>query len=330
MDHFTAIPCRHCGTALVSANQRCTQCGGLARTTQASVTDADFTVSRLLRDARQLQECGELARAITVARQALALRPDCSSIHALLGHLCEQCGDHSAARYHFQAALLVAPAMEKQPDAPPHPAPVPRQALGGWMALLLVGCVVFSGLATLFITFWPTDDAVTRASVRLSTPPSAPHTALDTATTTPRPSSHAPAPLAHEDQTKSVRPITASAHPTATPRVPIPSGRPVAVSVITRATADDAYKAGYYDKAAYLYQELLSRETGPAAELHEALANCHEQMQASEATLFHLRAAISDYQTMANADPDNAEVRAALTRCEQRLALLASTVDRPR
>lgn len=148
--------CAQCDTAITEQNERCQACGAPVLTpAPVDLTDNDpnnLRVRVLLEQARRHQQDGNLIMALRVAREAERLRPDCSTVHALLGQLYEQSGDLASAHQHFQQALTISstPGADDCLVTPPVPPETTRPTHGWWITLVLIGCVLFSGIATLF------------------------------------------------------------------------------------------------------------------------------------------------------------------------------------
>lgn len=341
MEHLSHCYCDRCGAPIPGTVSRCAACG-YARDHHIAVTTtvADAQISRLLIESRQYQQQGDLPHAIVVARQALALRPDCSSIHALLGHLYDQTGDTAAARYHFQAALLVSPGnIDAVPTMPPTPqdAPSPRQAIGGWVALVLTGCVIFSGLAAMFIAFWPSPDSlkrvtattaaaqITKSTHSVQPPVSAPSSASTGIPFAASPSSmHASmsTPPAPQLETKP-SPLTPAA---AEPMCELVTFDPATVD---QDAADEAYAKGQYATAARMYDLLLARGDSESPYFHKRLALCFHAMSNHDAAVQHMRIAADGYHAQLDADPANTAVREEFTYCTASLRSMKENTRAP-
>ena len=113
--------CHDCGTANTVDSKYCKECGGKIndgyRTMMLSVQDlpADGSeenvdrLTRLLDMAFWHNEAGNAAAAITAAEAALAISPDSTTAHSLLGTLYEKQGNDAQAITHFEAVLALNP-----------------------------------------------------------------------------------------------------------------------------------------------------------------------------------------------------------------------------
>ncbi len=113
--------CTDCGTANTVDSKYCKECGEKIndgyRTMMLSVTDLPAGVSeettgaltRLLDMAFWHNEAGNVAAAITASEAALALNPNSTTAHSLLGTLYEKKRDDARAIEHFEAVLALNP-----------------------------------------------------------------------------------------------------------------------------------------------------------------------------------------------------------------------------
>ncbi len=113
--------CHDCGTANTVDSKYCKECGTKIndgyRTMMLSVQDlpvnqSDETLdklTRLLDMAFWHNEAGNRDAAITAAEAALAINPNSTTAHSLLGTLYEKRGDDARAIEHFEAVLLLNP-----------------------------------------------------------------------------------------------------------------------------------------------------------------------------------------------------------------------------
>ena len=109
--------CTDCGTANTVDSKYCKECGGKIndgyRTMMLSVSDLPpgiteentDALTRLLDMAFWHNEAGNVAAAITASEAALALNPNSTTAHSLLGTLYEKQGDDARAIEHFEAVL---------------------------------------------------------------------------------------------------------------------------------------------------------------------------------------------------------------------------------
>ncbi len=109
--------CTDCGTANTVDSKYCKECGEKIndgyRTMMLSVSDLPVGITeentdaltRLLDMAFWHNEAGNVAAAITASEAALALNPNSTTAHSLLGTLYEKQGDDARAIEHFEAVL---------------------------------------------------------------------------------------------------------------------------------------------------------------------------------------------------------------------------------
>ena len=113
--------CTDCGTTNTVDSKYCKECGEKIndgyRTMMLSVTDlppgiseeATDALTRLLDMAFWHNEAGNVAAAITASEAALALNPNSTTAHSLLGTLYEKQRDDARAIEHFEAVLALNP-----------------------------------------------------------------------------------------------------------------------------------------------------------------------------------------------------------------------------
>ena len=351
---MTVSTCAHCGANVHDIHEQCPFCGSTLR--EAIESDPRVRqMCQLLDKARDEQETGDVTAAIQTARSALLLRPDCSSTHALLGQLYEQVGDHSAAREHFQLALVVdatAPCSETQFPAPAVPAVQTPQ--GSWMTLVLIGCVVCSGLAALF-TIWPfergersgivnvapqsdsTIAAKPRWDFRVPSPlrmilprPVSPEPASSTTDDTsgtmliednPPASPSPPTPPAPVTPKPDTLPAPTVLGPSASNRMPALSVEP------TLEEAEQASFCGQFERAIAIYEAVLHAQDKPMPRVHQELAWCYQQLGHSAKAEEHLNHAIQEYRKDIAADAHNTAAQQGLQTCEAALTTLHDTHD---
>ena len=317
--------------------RQCPKCGAsVRRSVTAEDNDPVAQLTRtLLFQARSYQQRGDLANAIKCANDALAIRPTCSTIHTFLGSLYEQKGEMAVARRHFQKALTVAPEPEScnlpLPSLPE--AVVVRPISSGWFLPVLVGCVVFSGLAAMF-TLWPGNPVVRLSGIapsmrqqhssRLPFPDAKPDV---------QPADDHAAPSGPKEHVKPARrpevtPITIPKNNTSTatadnlvmePRVigPRATARlPVMPITPTVEQADTAFQRKQYEQAAAIYENVLPVQEKPNPRAYQHLAHCYLQLGNTKKVQDYLEKAIEEYQVAAADDPQNAAVRQELKNCE--------------
>jgi len=298
----------------------------------------------LLDSSRTCQQRGDLCAALRYAREALALHPHCSTIHALLGHLHEQTGNKTAAQYHFQAALSVPRVLTDTRTASTRSSQELRQPQGRWMPVVLVGCILFSSLA-LLCSFWPNRPRVEHGSIQFMP------TERRMSTQSPLWTLHAPSPaqLTEPNQRQSASPhpaqatstvllasndtpapITATpenAEPTAPTGVLGPPAHTRAPLAATRATMEQAHQAyahGQYKVAATSYEELLRDQEKIDPLLYHNIAWCYYRLGNTERSTEFLEKAMQAYQTQAVLDPQSADIQQHLGSCTALRALLTS------
>ena len=113
--------CHDCGTANTVDSKYCKECGGKIndgyRTMMLSVQDLPLDQSeetvdqltRLLDMAFWHNEAGNWDAAVTASEAALALNPNSTTAHSLLGTLYEKKGDDAQAIAHFESVLALNP-----------------------------------------------------------------------------------------------------------------------------------------------------------------------------------------------------------------------------
>lgn len=113
--------CHDCNTANTVDSKYCKECGAKIndgyRTMMLSVQDlppgqseeAVDRMTRLLDMAFWHNEAGNIAAAITASEAALAINPNSTTAHSLLGSLYEKKGEDAQAIHHFEAVLALNP-----------------------------------------------------------------------------------------------------------------------------------------------------------------------------------------------------------------------------
>jgi len=347
---MTVLTCAHCGAIVYEVHDKCPYCNGVLGETPISDPRIRLLCD-LLEKAHVEQEAGDIGAAIRTANEALLLRQDCSSTHALLGQLYEQSGDHASARDHFGQALAVDPACpcSEEPLSLPAPTPTPA-AHGSWMTLVLIGCVIFSGLAALF-TIWPFERSERSGIVNIVTQPDRSVTAkprwdfrvpspLHMIMPTPTPSAPPPTPMADPSGGVLVS-ENQSTEPTAAPPVPAPAPAPTQLvlgpSASIRApalpiepTVEDAERAsfsGKFERAIAIYEAIIRTQDKPAPGLHQQLAWCYQQLGNSAKAEEHLNQAIQGYRKQLEAAAKNTAAQQGVKTCESALTALHDPRD---
>lgn len=113
--------CHDCNTANSVDSKYCKECGAKInegyRTMMLSVQDLPLgqseetldRLTRLLDMAFWHNEAGNVAAAITASEAALAINPNSTTAHSLLGSLYEKKGENAQAIHHFEAVLALNP-----------------------------------------------------------------------------------------------------------------------------------------------------------------------------------------------------------------------------
>lgn len=306
----------------------------------------DAVIRQLLDKARQSSQAGDIAQALCYAREALQQRNDCSTIHALLGQLYEQQGDAAASRYHFQAALNVATCDADGELLPLEPEPARQPQAAGVMLLVLIGCIVISGLAALF-TFHPGRDSADLGSVQLL--PRAAHS--DSPRWTWRVPAAMPNPPAPDGPavgltpgppagTDARPPVTPAANVTENPGTADGDGSivlgPSARGRDSRSLsgrpslekADQAFFRGEFDMAVTQYEAILPTLEQPDPRIYRDLAWCYQQLGNSGKAADYLMRATEGYRSLLAADAGNAAAQQGLASCTAALHTLMTTRDR--
>lgn len=345
--------CIQCGEVIPEQAKRCPVCGTpVSDTTPLAVPHADpqeFRVQQLVAQARECQNAGDLPLALRHAREALSLRCDECSIHALLGHLYEQTGNKAAARYHFQIALTVSPELTAmEPVLTPEPDTIlAHQTRGTWLLLVLIGCVLFSGMAVLF-TLIPGERNVGSGFVFHSNNPDKTHRVSEPRWTWKVPSPvHATEQAETPDsvpsdtgtQEKTVLAVghvesTSTSDSATNETLPLPSqvlgpsasaGVPAETTEPTIEQADQAYFHGKYERAVSIYEELLHHQEKADPRIMQNLAWCYQQLGNSLKAAEYLEKAVQGYQAQLSDDPQNAAAQQGRKSCEAALRSLQST-----
>jgi len=335
--------CEQCGAPYPNGASHCPACGTPIQL--SAETDDDDPAAQLTRtllfQARTYQQRGDLANAIKCAGDALAIRPTCSTIHTFLGSLYEQQGEHAAAQLHFKKALTVTLTPDEECDIPllPLRETAPRSTTGGWMLPVLVGCMVFSGLAALF-TLWPGNSTVSisgslpypRVLPKLPVPgpvnikPSARESVTPIAdkgqSGITRYHETAPLPRDYSDGTATTDSIeTEVIGPSAAEILPIMSATPTAEQ------ADAAYAGGSYERAAAIYEKVLANQDKVPPRIHQYLALSYHRLGNINKAEHHMGLAVDGYQQALNADPQNNILRQELQSCQALLESLRAGGD---
>ena len=289
--------------------------------------------------ARQLQAQGDLAKATHFAREALALdEHDCAS-HALLGELYSLQGDEAAAHYHFQAALNICePCAEDNAVMASEIAalipPPATQSQPGMIMLVLILCILVSGLATLF-AFRSTPQSLGEGRVlqlpsayppivapppwtwRVPTPVESQPEVVNTPRLPREPSSRTGRTTSYQFAPEQ-EPVHSAAvlGPSAHARISVPVGRPSITS------ASEAYERGEYERALSIYETLLAREATPSPRLYQDIAGCHQQLGNMLQAKVNLHHALDGFQQILLDDPANLDARQGVAACELALSQL--------
>lgn len=344
MEPFT---CQYCGGPYHEHDSHCPTCGrafaAAALSHQDEATASDAHLQQLLTTARHDQQNGDLLTAIRHTREALSMQPDCSTTHALLGHLYEQQGNLAAAQHHFQAALQVplADATSLPYPEPEIPAIAPAGQPHAAMLLVLVCCILLSGLAAIF-SFYTGNPSSARRDVVVQVPteerpplPTNPRWTWKVPTPVPLEETPAESPAPVQPTTATAVQVTvAQSDPAPAESTPLPpailgpSAR-TRVSAdttgLTLEAADQAYFRGEYDRAVVIYESVLARGEQASPRLYQDLAWCYQQLGNSQKASEHLHLAIQGYRQLLDADPANTTAQQGLTRCEAALNTLLTT-----
>lgn len=342
--------CEQCGMPYGSDDGSCPRCG--TANPHAPVPDDPVIqlTRNLLQQARDHQQQGDLVSAIQCATDAVSLKPNCSAAHTMLGSLYEQQGEKGAARLHFQRALTVAQGEEEDCLLPPIAAlqeATTARPSSGWMLAVLIGCIVFSGLAALF-TLFPNNFSLQRGSlvIKVTNLQKVPAPKVDL--TDKQPDTTATQPETGTAGTGNDDTHAASDNPPKTtlnsgavkpepaPIEPRPSGVQSAVlgpSATTgapampvspsEAQADQAFFCADYEKAAAMYEKVLDETPSPRD--HKQLALCYQRLGNSEKAEYHLQQALEGYKAAYSKDPQNTSVEQELKSCQTTLDTLRAS-----
>lgn len=348
---MSSLVCKHCGKEIDEPTSCCPECGNTisdeAPEQDGPTGSIEEYLQHLIKLARQSQHEGDLVLALDYARQALALRENCSTTHALLGHLYEQQGNTTASRHHFQSALQVTRS-EQAPSGVPETTFLPksnkRSAQSGIMMLVLIGCIFFSGLAAI-LAFRPCRHAIERSTVfqiPSERPPLASTPPWTWRVPVPCPLHvDAAAPAATTtDESPMVKTADKTVADTSVPgddAVAPPPGPPsllgpsahavvsVSPSKSALVEADQAYFKGEYDRAIMLYETILTQEEKPNPRLYQDLAWCYQQLGNSQKAAEYLGKAVDGYRALLETDPNSTTTQQALQTCTAALNALLSS-----
>jgi tetratricopeptide (TPR) repeat protein len=107
------VRCPRCGTDSPDQSRFCRACGealaGRAAGAAAQAPPAEERARRLLEEAFRLSEEGRLLAAIQTCQQAVAINPNSTSAHSLLGTLYERQGDRDGAIREYEQVLTLSP-----------------------------------------------------------------------------------------------------------------------------------------------------------------------------------------------------------------------------
>ena len=110
--------CTTCGMKNAADSNFCKQCGHqIDNTISGRVREEDFDralpedeqLNALLERAYRARKAGDSAQAISLCQEALALRPDSTTAHSLLGQVYESQGDHEMAIRQYERVLQLNP-----------------------------------------------------------------------------------------------------------------------------------------------------------------------------------------------------------------------------
>lgn len=330
----TAEQCPGCGAAVAP----------LPEGAVLAVDPLDTRICDLLTRARLCQQAGDLPDALRFAREALSLRPNCSTIHALLGQLSEQIGDESGARQHFQAALEVSPSDAlKCPQAFIPPVPIlTAPSSAAWRSWVLIGCVLISGLAIL-CSFWPFGAREERSTLlpipsgsapeltpprwTWIAPPQAPQV-VPAPVPTPDPLTQPPpeVPIVvtpntpATDEPDTIRPVSILG-PSIRDSLPTDPTKPASLD-----DADKAFFRGQFRRAVTIYEDLLRRDEPPTPHLFQNLAWCYQQgFGDSQRATEYLEKAVQGYKAQLATNAQDAAAQQGLQTCTAALESLRNS-----
>ncbi len=317
---MNVLTCSECGEVIPESAKRCPVCGaetpGDGKQQPAAIPPCEQHFQQLMSHAKQCQQVGDLPSALDYALAALELRCDESAVHALLGHLYEQSGNTEAALEHFQFALQVSPAAAEtvqKPEMEVETATI-HQARNAWLMAVLIGCVLFSGLAALF-TIFPGERNIGRSTIIplssrqeppwISKVPTPIRISLPPAVATNKPEPEAKTVLALDQHVETPNPAPPVPQEKMPPPITLPAvvlgpsasaGIPAEVTTPTMEEADQANFQGKYERAVSIYEELLCKQEKPDPRMLQNLAFCYQQLGNSEKAAEHLGQAVQGYQ----------------------------------
>lgn len=159
------VRCQKCGTDSPDQSRFCRACGeslsGRAAITPLAGMTAEDRARRLLEEAFRLSEEGRVIAAIQTCQQAVAINPNSTSAHSLLGTLYERQGDRENAIREYEQVLTLSPGstVERRRLNELMGVPAAREAAGGisprtarlavtggaaMVALVLIGAIVMT------------------------------------------------------------------------------------------------------------------------------------------------------------------------------------------
>ncbi len=349
---MNVLTCTQCGEVIPESARRCPVCGmeipdGLSPTLDAA-TPCEQRFHELLSRARQCQLAGDLPAAISLAETALSLHCDVCAVHALLGHLYEQYGNTAAAHHHFQQALEVAPGQTETELPMPQQTepPVAVQSRGVWLMTVLVGCILFSGLAALF-TLFPGERTIGQSNIlqpTIATPSNSGARWTENVPTPIRPStfestrehpavSHMPVLPSPDNEMVTEKPVLVTP-PVALPHVPerfspttvlgpaACANLPAEGTEPTVEQGDQAYFHGNFELAVSIYEELMRQQAKPDPRMLQNLAWCYQQLGNSDKAAEQLKMAVQGYRSQLVEDPLNPSAQQGCRSCEAALVSL--------
>lgn len=286
--------------------------------------DSVSTPCKELMLAREYFAVGDTAKALHYAQQALAFHEHECAVHTLLGEIYNADGDHDSAKIHFQAAIAI---KEHPTTIIDHTVlPTQHKTLPGIMMLVLISCILLSGVAALF-SLHPSrhhlneGDIFQLSSVKQNrnevprwtwkVPAPVKTHEVDTAQPTANLVSN-PTPVKN-NPTKDNSTSTQSTHvlgPSAHGQLPVDNNN------ITLQTAHDAYLRGEYQQALSIFEVIQSRETVISPDLQRDIAYCHQNLGNSAQAKINLRLALSGFQQQLLENADNIVAQKGIADCE--------------
>lgn len=263
--------------------------------------------------AQKLFAAGEIPLAVQSSLLALAYPEHECAAHALLGEIYTAAGDVTKAQMHFHAALAIniRPAEIIASNTKPTQQ---HRSLPGIMMLVLISCILLSGIAALF-GLQPARHQLNEGDIFQ----------IDNAKVypidSPRWAWQVPALIENNDT-----PATSVENPPSGALGPAGHEQlPASKINTTLKSAHEAYDRGDYQRALAIYEQLESHDEIVSPLLQQDIAFCHQQLGNSAQAQIYLHHALEGYRQLLLEDSDNIETQQGIASCESALKQLRFT-----